>query len=110
MKVKIAKWGNSLGLRLPKAAVEAAGLKSGAEVEVIVEGRDLRLSQVAKIPYYRLEDLIAEMDRLGPENRPKLEDWSAIEAPWPDDDWSDIAPTDKEMGVKNAGRHRRKRA
>ena len=24
---------------------------------------------------YRLEDLLAEMDRLGPDNRPKLVDW-----------------------------------
>ena len=30
MKVKVAKWGNSLGLRLPKAAVEATGLKPGS--------------------------------------------------------------------------------
>ena len=26
MKVKVAKWGNSLGVRLPKAAVENAGV------------------------------------------------------------------------------------
>lgn len=31
MKVKIAKWGNSLGLRLPKAAVDAAGLEAGRD-------------------------------------------------------------------------------
>ncbi len=108
MKVKVAKWGNSLGVRLPKAAVEAAGLKPGAEVDVFVEGRDLRLTRVTKIPYYRLEDIIAEMDRLGPANRPKFEDWSAVEAPWPDDDWADIAPTDEEMGVKDAGRRRKR--
>jgi len=44
------------------------------------------------------------MDRLGPANRPKFQDWSAAEALWPDDDWTDIAPTDEEMGVKDAGR------
>ncbi len=75
MKVKIAKWGNSLGLRLPKAAVQATGLKVGAEFDVSVEGRDLRLKCVSKIPYYRLGDLVAEMDRLGPENRPEIVDW-----------------------------------
>jgi antitoxin MazE len=57
MKVKVAKWGNSLGLRLPKAAADAAGLKAGAEVEVVVEG------------------LLSEMDRLGPENAPETADW-----------------------------------
>jgi antitoxin MazE len=75
MKVKVAKWGNSLGLRLPKAAVEATGLKPGAEVDVTIEGRDLRVRQPLPIKHYRLEDLLAEMDRLGPENEPETIDW-----------------------------------
>jgi antitoxin MazE len=75
MKVKIAKWGNSLGLRLPRAAVQATGLKPGAEVDVTIEGSDLRVRQSPKIPRYRLEDLLAEMDRLGPENEPETVDW-----------------------------------
>jgi antitoxin MazE len=76
MKVKVAKWGNSLGLRLPKAAVEATGLKPGAEVDVVIEGRDLRVRQTRPIPRYRLEDLVAEMKRLGgPENEPETVDW-----------------------------------
>jgi antitoxin MazE len=75
MKVKLAKWGNSLGVRVPKAAAEAAGLKAGAEVDVVVEGRDLRIRQSIPFKYYRLEDLIAEMDRLGPENVPETVDW-----------------------------------
>jgi antitoxin MazE len=77
MKVKVAKWGNSLGLRLPKAAVEATGLKPGSEVEVTIEGRDLRVAQPLPIKHYRLEDLLAEMDRLGPENEPETVDWGA---------------------------------
>jgi antitoxin MazE len=75
MKVKISRWGNSLGLRLPKAAVDATGLKPGAEVEVMVEGRDLRVRQQLPIKHYRLEDLVAEMKRLGPENEPETVDW-----------------------------------
>jgi antitoxin MazE len=75
MKVKIAKWGNSLGLRLPKAAIEATGLKPGAEVDVTVEGRNLRVSQPLPVTHYRLEDLLAEMDRLGPENEPPTVEW-----------------------------------
>lgn len=75
MKVKVAKWGNSIGLRLPKAAAEATGLKPGAEVDVTVEGRDLRLRQLLPIKKYRLEDLVAEMKRLGPENQPETVDW-----------------------------------
>jgi len=75
MKVKVAKWGNSLGLRLPKAAVEATGLKPGVEVDVTVEGSDLRVRQPLPIHHYRLEELLAEMDRLGPENEPETVDW-----------------------------------
>jgi antitoxin MazE len=75
MKVKIAKWGNSLGLRLPKVAVEATGLKPGAEVDVTIEGRDLRVRSVLPTKHYRLEELLAEMDRLGPENEPGTVDW-----------------------------------
>lgn len=77
MKVKVAKWGNSLGLRLPKAAVEATGLKPGTEVDVMIEGRDLRVRQSLPITRYRLVDLVAEMKRLGPENEPETVDWGA---------------------------------
>jgi antitoxin MazE len=75
MKVKVAKWGNSLGLRLPKAAVDATGLKPGAEVDVTIEGRDLRVRQPLPIKYYKLEDLVAEMKRLGPESEPETVEW-----------------------------------
>jgi len=75
MKVKISKWGNSLGLRLPRAAADAAGLKAGAEVDVTVEGRDLRVRSVLPTKHYRLAELLAEIDRLGPENAPETVDW-----------------------------------
>jgi antitoxin MazE len=35
--VKVAKWGNSLAIRLPAAAVEALQLKRGDEVTIQVE-------------------------------------------------------------------------
>jgi len=75
MKVKVAQWGNSLGLRLPKAAAEAVGLKPGVEVDITVEGRELRVRQPLPYKHYRLEDLVAEMKRLGPENEPETVDW-----------------------------------
>ena len=34
----VAKWGNSLAVRLPAAVVEALKLKEGDEVEIHVEG------------------------------------------------------------------------
>ena len=76
MKVKVAKWGNSLGLRLPKAAAEAAGLEPGVEVDVTVEGRDLRIRRPLPIKRYLLEDLVAEMKRLGGRDaEPETVEW-----------------------------------
>jgi antitoxin MazE len=75
MRVQISKWGNSAGIRLPKAITDELGLKIGQEMELIVEGHEARLRPVKAFPVYRIEDLVAEMKRLGPENEPPLEDW-----------------------------------
>ncbi len=83
MRVQIAKWGNSTAVRLPKAIVDELHVQPGQEVEIIVEGGEARLRPIHKRPVYRLEDLVAEMKRLGPEKEPPLEDWSAVEPPWP---------------------------
>jgi antitoxin MazE len=101
MKVKLAKWGNSLGLRLPKAAVEAIGLLPGTEVDVTVEGRDLRVRHPLPIRRYRLADLVAEMKRLGPENEPPLLGWGPdVGAEIIDDAYSRGEITPKDMGGK----------
>lgn len=84
MRVQIAKWGNPTGLRLPKAVVEELGLKPGQEMELSVQGGEARLRPVLEQRVYRIEDLVAEMKRLGPQNEPPFEDWSEVEAPWPD--------------------------
>ena len=44
----IAKWGNSLALRLPKAVIEAMKLREGDSVEVHVVGA--RALEIAKTP------------------------------------------------------------
>jgi antitoxin MazE len=36
--MQVAKWGNSLAVRLPAAVVEALGLKEGDEIEITVAG------------------------------------------------------------------------
>lgn len=93
MKTRIAKWGNSLAVRLPKPLAEDLGLSPGREVELRQDGTRLTMETARrqKIPRYRLEDLLS---RIKPGQKPpSFEDWSAVEAPWPDDDWSDIAPS-----------------
>jgi antitoxin MazE len=75
MKVKVAKWGNSLGVRLPKAAAAEAGLREGVEVDVVVDNGDLRLRRPLRTSRWLLEEMVAEMKRLGPGNEPETVDW-----------------------------------
>lgn len=61
---KIQKWGNSLGVRLPKAAALEAHVSVGSEVDVTVANGEIIIRPVRK-PKYRLEDLLKGMT---PEN------------------------------------------
>jgi antitoxin MazE len=36
--VRVAKWGNSLAVRLPDSVVKALKLKTGDEIEIVVSG------------------------------------------------------------------------
>lgn len=56
MKTHVAKWGNSLALRLPKALVETHGLAEGSEVELTEQGDGILLRRAGK--RYKLEDLL----------------------------------------------------
>jgi antitoxin MazE len=44
----VAKWGNSLAVRLPKSVVEALGLKEGDDIEIHVAGR--RMLEIERAP------------------------------------------------------------
>jgi antitoxin MazE len=96
MKVKVAKWGNSLGLRLPKQFADELGLKPGSTVDLEKDGSRLEIETAPrrKIPYYRLEDLLAQI-KPGTVP-PPFEDWGILASEWPQEDWSDIAPSDEE--------------
>jgi len=99
MKVKIARWGNSLGVRLPKPFVEALDLKHGATVELERDGTRLAIetAQPRRIPQYRLEDLLAQIPPRA--EQPAFEDWGILPSEWPQEDWSDVAPTDAEWAA-----------
>ena len=56
----IAKWGNSLAVRLPKQAAEAAHLTEGAPVTIKVVGRDIVISPARA--RYSLDELLAAYD------------------------------------------------
>jgi antitoxin MazE len=109
MKVKIAKWGNSLAVRLPKRLADDLGLAPGKTVELEKRGSKLAIETKTepKIPYYRLEDLLAQIPP-GSEP-PPLVDWGPDVGAeiLPDEDWSDIAPTDEEMGIVRGDKKRK---
>jgi antitoxin MazE len=63
MAVTLQKWGNSVGVRLPKPMLAQVGLKEGAQVDVLVEGDHL----VIRRKRLQLADLLAQCK---PENRP----------------------------------------
>jgi antitoxin MazE len=55
--MQVAKWGNSLAVRLPASVVEALQLKEGDDVEIHVAGT--RSFEVAKAPSAR--ELLARL-------------------------------------------------
>jgi len=57
MRTRIQRWGNSLGLRIPKLYAEEAQLKQHSEVDLIVENG--RLVVMPCGPNHRLDDLLA---------------------------------------------------
>jgi antitoxin MazE len=63
MHATIGKWGNSLGLRIPRGIAQDANMTEGVEVDIRVE--DGRLI-VEPLQGERLESLVAQIT---PENR-----------------------------------------
>ena len=75
-RVAVAKWGNSTAIRLPKAVVDELKLKPGQSVEMTVENGKAVITRAATMKLAPpLEEMIAEMDRLGWENEPETVDW-----------------------------------
>ena len=72
LRARIAKWGNSLGVRIPKAVAKEVGLDEGANVEVKVSGRNLVLAPARR--EYSLNELVAGIT---PKNRHAETDWGA---------------------------------
>jgi antitoxin MazE len=69
MQARISKWGNSLAIRLPKAAVASLQVREGEPVDLVIEGDTLVIR--AGRPRYTLEELVAAMR---PEDQPEILD------------------------------------
>ena len=57
MQTKVQKWGNSLGLRIPKSFAEQVGVEAGSEVDLAVEDGEL-IVRPRRQPRYELKDLL----------------------------------------------------
>lgn len=69
MTVTVQKWGNSLGVRIPKSVAAGASLGEGSKVEVAVRNGKIVLQPV-EVP--SLKELLAQVK---PGSRPELAEW-----------------------------------
>lgn len=98
MKTKIARWGNSLALRLPAEVVRDFGLREGQIVELTPNKPKIEIATERQyadgVPVYTLQELVAEARRLGPENESEMLDWGP-------DRGSEILPEDEYSRAKS---------
>jgi antitoxin MazE len=69
MRARVSRWGNSLAIRLPKAAVASLHVREGEPVDLVIQGDTLMIR--AERPRYTLEELVAAMR---PEDEPPILD------------------------------------
>ncbi len=60
-KIKLGKWGNSLGVRIPKDIAEALSLAEETEVKLIHEGERLIIEPIKLPKKYSLNELLKDM-------------------------------------------------
>jgi antitoxin MazE len=73
MQARVSKWGNSLAIRLPQAAVKSLRVHEGEQVELSIKGDRLEIR--AARPRYRLADRIREVK---PDNQPEAIDFPPV--------------------------------
>lgn len=57
MQVNVAKWGNSLGVRIPRSIANQVGIIEGIPVDLIVEDNHILIQKS-----YNLESLLAQIN------------------------------------------------
>ena len=90
MLTKIKKWGNSQGIRIPKAFLETLNISNDDEVEIMTEQETIVIKKINK------KELITIKDRLENFYGKKLEEiLSKISEPQEEIDWG--KPVGKEI-------------
>ena len=72
MKTRLAKWGNSLALRIPRSVAAAAEVAEGLDVDVTFEGGAIVVRPDAR--RYSLEELV---EGITAENTPRDIQWGS---------------------------------
>lgn len=75
MEAKVIRWGDDFAVKLTCAEAEELGIREGATVEVTKRNPSAMRRLVNGEPVLTLAEMIAEMERLGPSNRPEIIDW-----------------------------------
>lgn len=75
MRIQLARWGNSTGLRVPSGILEQLGLKAGSQIDLVVSGDVIELRPIKRTSRQVLDEMMAEARRLGPEHEPETVDW-----------------------------------
>jgi antitoxin MazE len=70
MQVALKRWGNSIGLRIPKGIADSLGLKADDTVDIVTTKDGLVVKKTGK--KYVLKELLS---RVTPENRHGSIDW-----------------------------------
>ncbi len=75
MQLTIASWGNSLGLRLPKAITKMLGIRHGTTVEALVKENKLIISNPSTLESMSKQiNLKSLTKKITLKNMPNLED------------------------------------
>jgi antitoxin MazE len=61
MKTTLQKWGNSLGLRIPKALAQQAAVEPGSVVELTIDSQRRLIVERVAGPEYSLDELLVKV-------------------------------------------------
>lgn len=75
MQGKTARWGNSLAVRLPKEVVERLQIREGEPVRFALGLDSVSVTPIRQRRIPTLDEMVAEMRRLGPDFEPPTVDW-----------------------------------
>jgi antitoxin MazE len=75
MKLRVGTWSGSPAIRLPAEALAALRVGPGEELDLTIRDGEIRLTAAGQVAMPTLSDILARMERLGPENEAPSVDW-----------------------------------